>query len=722
MAYSIDLNKLLSQMTLEEKVCQLVQLGTSFFTKDKTEITGIINQIGLGDEARKRVGSTLGAASVESVVEVQKKHMEDDPNKIPLLFMKDVIHGYRTIYPIPLALGCSFNADIVAECTRVAAREASLSGIHVTFTPMVDYVRDPRWGRVMETCGEDPYLNGVMGATQVKAFQGDDVSEDGNIVACVKHFAAYGGAEAGRDYADVELSEHVLREYYFPAYKACIDAGVKMLMPSFNNLNGVPSTANKWLMNKILREEWGFDGIVISDHTAIQELIVHGVAANLEEASKLAFECGCHIDMMSPAYYDALGKLVEKGVITEKQIDEYVLKILELKKELGLFDNPFKGLSVEEANKSYLCPEHMDVVCRAAQESAVLIKNDGVLPFGKGIKKLAIIGPFAKEQNLLGSWSASGKPEECITVEDGIKDLIPDVEILYAKGCSAIIGDTDTSDIENAVNMAKSADAVLLCLGEPALYSGEGKCRVDITLPGMQTFLTEAVAAVNPNTAVVLFNGRPLVLTDIEKSAPAILEMWFPGSAGGRATANLIFGEANPCGKLSMTFPKAVGQCPVYYNRANTGRPKQKPDGVYEDFISNYIDCGNLPLYFFGYGLSYTDFKYESMTLSSNEMTSDGSIDISIKLKNIGKYPGKETVQLYIRDMVSSTVRPVQELVAFEKTELAPGEEKTVKFTLTENMLRFWNSDNNYVSEPGEFKVSVGYADHMVFTESFYLK
>ena len=718
---AIDLNKLLSQMTLEEKICQLVQLSMSFYTKDKSEITGIINQMALGDEARKRVGSTLGGGSVESIVRVQKKHMEDDPNKIPMLFMKDVIHGFRTIYPIPLALGCSFDPALVSECSRVAAKEASLSGVHVTFTPMVDYVRDPRWGRVMETCGEDPYLNSVMGATQVKAFQGDDVSKDGNLVACVKHFAAYGGAEAGRDYAGVELSEHVLREFYFPAYKACIDAGVKMLMPSFNNLNGVPSTANKWLMNKILRDEWGFDGIVISDHTAIQELIIHGVAADLEEAARLAFECGCHIDMMSPSYYASLEKLVEKGIITEKQIDDYVMKILELKKELGLFEDPFKGVSVEEANKSYLCPEHMDVVCRAAQESAVLLKNEGVLPFRKDIKKLALIGPFVKEQNLNGSWSASGKPEECITVEQGVRELLPDVEIIYAAGCSAQIGDNDTSDFENAVNAAKSADAVVLCLGEPAPYSGEGKCRVDISLPGVQTELAKAVTEANSNTAVVLFNGRPLVLTDVEKTAPAMLEMWFPGSAGGRATANLLFGEANPCGKLSMTFPKAVGQCPIYYNRTNTGRPKQKPEGVYEDFMSNYLDCGNLPLYFFGYGLSYTDFNYESMILSSTEMTKDGSIEVSVKLKNTGKYSGKETVQLYIRDMVSSTVRPVQELVAFEKIKLEPGEEKIVKFKITEEILRFWNIQNEYVSEPGEFKVSVGYADNMKFTESFYL-
>jgi beta-glucosidase len=721
MSIEINLKELLHSMTVKEKIFQLFQLGASYYTKDKSEITGPMDEMGIEQEDLSMVGSSLGVMGASTMINIQKKYMKNNPNGIPMIFMKDVIHGFRTVYPIPLALGCGFDEDLVYDCSRMAAVEASAGGIHVTFTPMVDCIRDVRWGRVMESCGEDPYLNSIMGAAQVRAFQGDDISKPGNIAACVKHFAAYGAGESGRDYNNVEISERMLRTVHFPAYKACVDAGVKMLMPSFNNLNGVPSVANKWLMNDILRDEWNYKGLVISDYAAVNELIVHGVAANPKEAARLTFDAGCDIEMMSSAYANHLEELINEGIFTMEQLDSSVMKVLELKNELGLFDDPYHGASVEKEAELCLCKEHRAIALRAAEETAVLLKNDGVLPFKKTIKKLALIGPFAKDCNINGAWSGSGRSDESVSVKEGIESLVPDTEIYYAKGCGMLFEDTDTSGFKDAVDLAKSADAVVLCIGESFKYSGEGCSRAKLGLPGAQLELLREVAKVNPNLVVVLFGGRPLVLTELSEIAPAILHMWFPGTEGGNACARLIFGDSNPCGKLSVSFPKSVGQCPLYYNRTNTGRPKSKPDGVYEPFVSNYIDSGNLPLYFFGYGLSYTEFEYKSMTLTSREMKSDSSIRILVTLKNVGKYPGKETVQLYIRDMVSSAVRPVQELVSFKKIQLECGEEKTVEFEITEPMLRFWNSKNEFVSEKGEFTISVGYADHMYLSEKFVL-
>ena len=719
---SADLKTLLDGMTVDEKIGQLIQLNAEFFAKSASEITGPTEKLGLDPKSLPTIGSSLNFHGANEMRAIQDKHLAEDPNKIPMIFMMDVIHGFRTIYPIPLGMGCSFDPALVEECSRMAAKEASAGGVQLTFTPMVDYVRDARWGRVMETCGEDPYLNGVMGAAQVKAFQGEDLSDRDHIATCVKHFAAYGGAEAGRDYNTVELSEHVLREFYLPAYKACIDAGVVMLMPSFNNLNGVPSTANSWLMQQVLRREWGFDGIVISDYAAINELCRHGVAENLREAAKLAFANGCDIEMMSAAYHKHLRELIEEGTFTMEQLDRSVMRVLQLKKDLWLFEDPYHGASAEREAAVCLTPEHRALARRAAEESAVLLKNNGVLPFSDSVKTVAVIGPFADNKAIKGFWACCGKDEDCVTVKEGVEALLPHATVLVAKGCSNQWNEGETDGIEEAVAIAKQADAVILCVGEPQNYSGEGNSRADLGLPGAQSELVKRVSAVNPNTALVLFNGRPLVLTDIDEVTPAILDMWFPGSEGGAAAANLLFGKANPCGKLSMSFPKAVGQCPIYYNRTLTGRPKKKPEEVHQPYASNYIGCGNLPLYFFGQGLSYTEFVYESMTLDKTEMKADGRITVTVTLRNAGERNGKETVQLYLRDLFSSTVRPIQELIAFEKVALAPGETKTVTFTVTEPMLRLWNPENKLVSEPGDFTLSVGYADHMLFTEKFTLQ
>lgn len=717
----INLKRLISQMTREEKIFQLTQLVSSFYKEQGADIPGPMGELGLSDDDLHKVGSVLGTACAEDTINIQSEHLLKDRNKIPFIFMRDVIHGFGTIYPIPLAMGCSFDPQLVEECAAMAAEEASAGGIQVTFNPMVDYVRDARWGRVMETTSEDPYLNSVMGAVQVRAYQGDDISKHGNIAACVKHFACYGAAEAGRDYNSTELSERHIREFHLPSFKACIDAGVKLLMPAFNELNGIPCIVNSWLMKKILRRELGYKGLVISDWSALEELTRHAITKDRKETARLGFENGCDIEMMSTVYHRHLSELIEEGIFTEKQLDNIVYKILRFKEELGLFDDPFHGASPQKEKELILCDKHREIARRAAEETAVLLKNDGTLPLSKKAKKIALIGPFASSKSILGAWSCSGKTEDCISVEMGVRELLPDAEVVAIEGCSMNIGSTDRSGFSTAIEAAKNADAVILCLGESDDYSGESNSRTDLTLPGVQTELAKEVIGANPNTAVIIFNGRPLVLTELSKVAPAILDMWFPGTEGGRAAARLVFGDVNPSGKLSMSFPKSAGQCPIYYNYYNTGRAKTIQDDERQRYASGYVDCGNLPLYFFGQGLSYTDFEYDSMILSKKEMTASSHITVSVKVRNTGKYAGKETVQLYIRDLVSTVVRPVQELKAFSKIYLEPGEEKTVTFEITEPMLRMWNFENKLVSEPGEFSVSVGYANHMKFTETFIL-
>ena len=718
-----NLKELVAQMTLEEKIGQLTQYNANLFVKSDADITGPMADMGLTRDDLKNVGSVLNFKSAKEVYEIQKKHLEEDPHKIPMTFMMDVIHGYRTIFPIPLALGCSFDTEMVEDLSRMAAKEAAAGGIQVTFTPMVDYVRDARWGRVMETCGEDVLLNSRMGEAQVKAFQNGDISKPDSLATCVKHFAAYGGAEAGRDYNTVEISEHALREYYLPAYKACIDAGVDMLMPSFNTLNGVPSVANEWLMQKVLREEWGFDGLVISDYAAVEELLSHGVAGDLKEAAKLAFENGCHIEMCSGGYIRHLKELVEEGIFAETQIDDAVLKVLELKEKLGLFEDPYHGMVPEEEEVVCLTSENRSLVRKAAAECAVLLKNEDILPLSKEVKKIALIGPLAEEHEIIGFWACRGRNEESITVADGIRNLLPNAEITVVKGCGNQWNDKDTSGFGEAVEAAKDAEAVILCLGEPQKYAGEGNCRTDIGLPGMQTQLALQVASVNPNTVAVTFSGRPLAIPELAESVPAILHMWMPGTEGGNAVADLLFGEANPCGKLSMSFPKATGQCPIYYNHTNTGRPKPvHKENWHVPYSSNYIDCGNLPLYSFGHGLSYSEFVYEELTLSKSEFEAGEAVTVNIKVRNNSNRKGKETVMLYMRDVVGSNARPVQQMIAFEKIELEAGETRVVEFIIEEPMLRFWNNRNEFVSEPGLFQISTGYADHLILTKDLYLK
>ncbi len=715
-----DVKAILANMTTEEKIGQLMQQNANVFIKTDAQITGKEFNGGFTQQEINNIGSVLNFKSFAEVKALQEEHLKNDRNKIPMAFMMDVIHGYRTIYPIPLALGCSFDPDLVAECSEMASKEAVAGGVHVTFTPMVDYVRDARWGRVMESCGEDPLLNGVMGAAQVKAFQGESLREKDTMATCVKHFAAYGGAEAGRDYNAVELSRHVLREYYLPAYKTCIDAGAKMIMPSFNTLDGIPATMNKWLMKQVLRNEWGFDGVVISDYYAVGEFLKHGIFDNEKDAAKAAFDCGCDIEMVSNTYLHHLKELIEEGTFTQEQLDNAVLKVLELKNELGLFEDPYRGVADGDENTVVLTPENRAIARKAAEECAVLLKNDGILPLSRDLKKIALIGPFADNNQIKGFWACNGRDDECVTIKEGISAVIPDAEIMVVKGCGNLFNDYDRSGFEKAIEAAKQADAVILCLGEPQNYSGEGNSRVDIVLPGVQDELAAAVAGVNPNVVAVTFSGRPLALTRLEKNVKAILHMWFPGTEGGNAVANLLFGNANPSGKLSMSFPQSVGQCPIYYNHLNTGRPK-RDDSRHYGYISNYIDGGNWPLYSFGHGLSYSSFIYEGLELSADKLTTDGEIEAVVTLKNDSNVDGKETVMLYMRDLAASTSRPVQQLIAFEKTELKAGETKQVKFKINEPMLRFWNDNDEFVSEKGKFKIFTGYADHLLLAKEFEL-
>ena len=712
-----DIQKLLAQMTLEEKIGQLMQYNGNVFMDTSAEITGPMQQFGLTEADLGRMGSVLNFASADEMKAMQDLHLSKDPHKIPMLFMMDVIHGYRTIFPIPLGLGCSFDPALAKQCSQMAAREAGASGVQVTFTPMVDYCRDPRWGRVMETCGEDPMLAGHLGAAQVEGFQGEDLKEYDHLAACVKHYAGYGGVEAGRDYNLVERSERELREYFLPAYKACIDAGVAMLMPSFNSMNGIPSVANPWLMKKILKDEWNYQGVVISDYNALGELLVHGVAADEKQAAKLAFQNGCDIEMCSSAYLHHLKELVEEGTFSEAQIDEAVTRVLELKDRLGLFDDPYHGADQQKAEALFLCPEHRELVRRAAEESAVLLKNEGLLPLSEDLNRVALIGPFAQEQGINGFWSCCGRDEDTVTMAQGVRKLLPGAEITVARGCGCQWDDRNTSGFEAAVQAAKNAQAVILCLGEPQTYSGEGNCRADIRLPGMQAELAKAVIDANPSTAVVLFHGRPLDISSLDEIAPAILSMWFPGTEGGNAAANLLFGRANPCGKLDMTFPRSVGQCPIYYNHPNTGRPHWTNEAKQQHFASDYIDCPTLPLYSFGHGLSYSHFVYSDLQVSSPVLTAENSIQVSVTVKNDSPRPGKEVVQLYMRDPVASVVRPVQQLIGYQKLAFAPGEEKRVTFPVTEEMLRFWNFEGQHTSEPGAIQLMVGYADHFLLSQ-----
>jgi beta-glucosidase len=701
------LASIIQKMTLDEKIAQLVQLAAPFFegATNEGQITGPMAAMKVNEEVVRNSGSVLGASGAKEVINIQRAHLKKNRLGIPLLFMADVIHGYKTIFPVPLAIGCSWDLELAEESAEIAAKEASVSGVHVTFAPMVDLVRDPRWGRVVESTGEDSYLNSQFARAFVRGFQGTDLKNDLNRVAsCVKHFAAYGAPEGGRDYNTVNMSERQLRESYLPAYKAAIDEGCEMVMTAFNTVDGIPATGNKWLMRDLLRGEWGFDGVLISDWGAVKEMIPHGVAADEREAAYKAIQAGVDIEMMSPCYIHHLKQLVEDGSVDEALIDEAVFRILRLKQKLGLFENPYRGADEKREQEVVLCEEHRRVARELATKSCVLLKNEGVLPLERG-KKIALIGPFAQSGDILGPWSCLGSKDEAIPLYDGLKMKVDPSLLFVAKGCDIETGTEE--QWHEALHAAREADVIVLALGEHSDMSGEAGCRADIRLPEVQLELISKLKQLNKPMVAVLFNGRPLDLHGVVDQVDAVLEAWYPGTEGGAAIADLLFGDANPSGKLTMSFPYSVGQIPVYYNCFNTGRPKDAPDAQ-ERYVSQYLDIPNEPLFPFGFGLSYTTFSYSEAALSSDYMTPEQPIYVSVKVTNTGKVAGEEVVQLYVRDVTGDVVRPVKELKGFQKILLQPGETKKVTFTLTEEQLRYYHSDLQFTSDAGTFVAYVG--------------
>ncbi|HOI28366.1 MAG TPA: beta-glucosidase BglX [Melioribacteraceae bacterium] len=695
-------DSLLSLMTLEEKIGQTVQYsgGKVTGTKSARPRNEHIELIRKG-----KVGSFLNVFGANTTAEIQRIAIEESRLKIPLLFGMDIIHGYKTIFPVPIAEASSWDPELVKLSASLQAEEASSAGIHWTFSPMVDIARDPRWGRVVEGSGEDPFLGSVMAEHRVYGYQGNNLEDPKTIVACAKHFAAYGGAEGGRDYNTVDISERTLMEIYLPPFKKAVEAGVGTLMSSFNEINGIPSSANPLLLNRILRDKWNFNGFVVSDWNSIGELIQHGIAADLKGAAGLALNSGVDMDMESDAYFDYLKSLIEEGVVSEETLNQSVIRILKIKFRLGLFDEPFKYCSSERESNTVLNEKMIETAREVAKRSIVLLKNrNGLLPLSKKINKIAIIGPLAdSKDNLLGPWKAEGDSSNVISILDGVKNkLANSAQIFYEKGCS--INGESRNGFELARSAADQSDFVILCVGESRQMSGEARNRTNIDLPGIQEDLVKEMHKSGKPVIVVLINGRPLSINWISENVDAILEAWFPGIQTGNAIADVLFGDYNPSAKLPVTIPRSVGQIPIYYNHKNTGRP-YNPDSFY---TSGYIDSGITPLYPFGFGLSYTSFNYGKIKTDKIRMAIGDSLRVNIDITNSGKYDGEEVVQLYIRDMVGSVTRPVKELKDFRKVFIRSGEVARVEFVLSSDQFKFYDADMNYVVEPGKFKIFIG--------------
>jgi len=696
------IDSVLSLMTQEEKIGQLVQFTGDWDTgTHSTEPKAGKKELLI----EGKISSFLNIFGADVTRGLQKIAVEKSRLKIPLIFGLDVIHGFRTTFPVPIAEASTWEPALVEKSARMQAIEVSSSGINWTFNPMVDIARDPRWGRIVEGSGEDPFLGSKMAVARVKGYQGNDLSANNTIAACIKHFAGYGGAEGGRDYNTVDVSERTFREVYLRPFKAAVDAGAATLMASFNEIGGVPSSANQQLLTKILRDEWKFDGFVVSDWNSIGELIPHGVAKDLKQAAELALNAGLDMDMESNAYTKNLSELLAEGKVSTKTLDESVRRILRIKFRLGLFDDPFKYCDAEKEKKTILNQEMKNATYEVAKKAIVLLKNEnGFLPLDKTEKKLAVIGPLANSTvDPLGPWNQQGDAKDVVSVLQGIKNkLNSNGKILYEEGCS--ISGKEKSGFAAAVNAAQNADVVVLVLGESADMSGEARSRATLDLPGVQEELAKEIYKTGKPIVAVLMNGRPLTVKWLNDNATAILETWFLGIRAGDAIADVLFGDVNPSGKLPVTFPRYVGQSPIYYNHKNTGRPYDPKN----NYTSYYADFENTPLYPFGYGLSYTKFVYNNLKLSAKKIAKTESLKISVEVKNTGLYNGEEVVQLYIRDMVGSVTRPVKELKGFQKIFLKKDEVKKVEFELTEDDLKFYNLDMNFVSEPGMFKVFVG--------------
>ncbi|KQB41863.1 Periplasmic beta-glucosidase [Flavobacterium daejeonense] len=715
-------NDLMSKMTLDEKIGQLNLPTSGDITTGQANSSDIAKNIAEG-----KVGGLFNIKSVEKIKEVQRIALEKSRLKIPLLFGMDVIHGYETTFPIPLGLSCTWDMKLIEKSAQIAAQEASADGINWTFSPMVDISRDPRWGRISEGSGEDPYLGSQVAKAMVNGYQQNDLSKNNTLMACVKHFALYGAPDGGRDYNTVDMSRIKMYNDYFPPYKAAVDAGVGSVMASFNEVDGIPATGNKWLMTDVLRKQWGFKGFVVTDYTGIPEMIAHGMG-DLQTVSALALNAGIEMDMVGEGFLTTLKKSLAENKVTLAQIDNAVRLILEAKYDLGLFQNPYKYCDVKRAKTEVYTMENRTEARKISAQSLVLLKNmNQILPLKKSAT-VAIIGPLADaKENMAGTWSVATNMDKSISLIAGIKEVVGNnAKVLYAKGSNldydavfeekaTMFGKTLHRDnrtqeelTNEALKVANQADVIIAALGESAEMSGESSSRTNLEIPQAQKDLLQELLKTGKPVVLVLFTGRPLVLVQENKTVPAILNAWFAGSEAGYAIADVLYGNENPSGKLTTSFPRSVGQVPIYYNQKNTGRPLMNKEGKFEKFRSNYIDERNEPLYPFGYGLSYTNFDYSNLKISSDKMNFDGKLKVSIDVANTGNYDGKEIVQLYIRDLVGSVTRPLKELKGFQKIFLKKGEAKTVSFEISVEDLKFYNSDLQFVAEPGQFEVFVG--------------
>lgn len=723
-------DQLIAKMTLDEKIGQLNLPSSGDFTTGQAQSSDIGKKIEQG-----LVGGLFNIKGVGKIRDVQKVAVEKSRLKIPMIFGMDVIHGYETTFPIPLGLSASWDMDLIQRSAQIAAQEASADGINWTFSPMVDVSREPRWGRVSEGSGEDPYLGSQIAKAMVYGYQGKDLSLKNTILACVKHFALYGAPEGGRDYNTVDMSHIRMFNEYFPPYKAAVDAGVGSVMASFNEVDGIPATGNKWLMDDVLRKQWGFNGFIVTDYTGINEMIQHGMG-DLQQVSALAMNAGIDMDMVGEGFLTTLKKSISEGKVTEQQITTAARRILEAKYDLGLFDDPYRYTDEKRSKAEVFNKANREEARNIAAQSMVLLKNDKqILPL-KASGTVAVIGPLANNnENMTGTWSVASRTKDAVSIMTGLKETVKGVNFIYAKGSNVfydakmeekatMFGKVSNRDsrskealLKEAVETAKKADVVVLAIGETAELSGESSSRANIEIPQAQKDLLAELKKTGKPIVMVLFTGRPLVLNDENKQADAIVNAWFAGSEAGYAIADVLYGKVNPSGKLPMTFPRSVGQVPIYYNAKNTGRPlsDDKSDKCeFEKFRSNYIDECNTPLFPFGYGLSYTSFGYSDVQLNKTQLSGNDQLTASITLTNNGKYDGNEVVQLYIRDMVGSVTRPVKELKGFQKVFLKAGESKKVSFTITPEDLKFYNSELKYDWEAGEFDIMIGTNSHDV--------
>jgi len=724
------IDNLLSKMSLDEKIGQLNLPVSGDITTGQAGSSDIAKKIESG-----QVGGLFNIKSVAKIREVQKLAVEKSRLKIPLLFGMDVIHGYETVFPIPLGLSASWDMKLIERSAQIAADEASSDGINWTFSPMVDITRDPRWGRVSEGNGEDPYLGSQIAKAMVHGYQQDNLSAPNTLMSCVKHYALYGAAESGRDYNTVDMSHQRMYNDYFPPYKAAVDAGVGSVMASFNEVDGVPATGNKWLLTDVLRKQWGFKGLVVTDYTGINEMIAHGVG-DLQAVSAQALNAGVDMDMVGEGFLTTLKKSLQEGKVTEAEITEACRLILEAKYKLGLFEDPYRYCVPGRAEKSVFSADHRAEARKLSAECFVLLKNDGLLPLKKS-GTIALVGPLADaKENMTGTWSVAADFSKSVSLLAGMKEVLgSNVNVLYAKGSNltadpkleergTLFGKTlhrdDRSEkelLDEALAIAAKSDIIIAAVGESAEMTGESASRTDIGIPETQRKMLEALKATGKPVVVVLFTGRPLTLDWEQENMPAILNVWFAGSEAGYSITDALFGDVNPSGKLTMTFPQNVGQVPLYYAHKNTGRPL--PEGQwFQKFRSNYLDVSNDPLYPFGFGLSYTSFSYGDIKLSDSTLK-NGSIKASIQVTNTGTVAGKEVVQLYLQDVVGSVTRPVKELKGFQKILLQPGESKTVDFEISPEMLKFYNYDLQYLAEPGEFNIFIGGNSRDTKTKSF---